>query len=73
MRTALNDLSVLDYQNQIRLPYGGKPVGDDKGSPSFHQMFDRILNLFLCHCINGGSRLVEYKDSGVCKDSPRKR
>ena len=40
----LHDFALMHYDYIINSPDGGKSVGHDNGSPSFHQLAQGVLN-----------------------------
>ena len=68
MRTCFGDLSTADNE----YPVGGtdcrKPVRNDEARAVFKYGLYCILNQHLGLGIDGACRLIEYKDTGVCKD-----
>ena len=68
MCSLLYDIPVFHDQNQIRIPYSGKPVGYDKAGPSLHQIVHCFLNPGLCPCIHGTGCLIQNQYPVVRKD-----
>ena len=57
--TLLNDPSLLENDDQVAVTDRGQPVGNDKGSPSLHQLIHSRLDDLFCPRIDGAGRFVE--------------
>ena len=47
MSSLLDDLSVVNHQDDVRVLYSGKSVSYDDGSPAFYDLIDSSLDLLL--------------------------
>ena len=63
MRAALNDFSVLEHQNLMRVADRGKPMRDDEAGPPLKQFFQRALDDNLCVRVNGARRFIEDQNA----------
>ena len=71
MGPLLDDVSVIQDKDQIRIADGRQPVRDHKACPALHQTIHSALNQLLCTSIDGGGRLVQNQYTAVCKHRPR--
>ena len=58
----LHDLTVIEYQYQIRILDGGDAVGDDKDGAGVINFVELLLNITLSLHIDGGCGVVENQD-----------
>ena len=56
--TMFYDISIYHDEDDVRILNSGQAVGDDKASPSHHELAESLLNQDFCPGINGGSRLI---------------
>ena len=68
MRADLDDVAVVHDEDHVGVADGGKPVGDDKGSSSFHQVFHAFLDQDLGSCIDGRCGFVENQDLRIAEE-----
>ena len=57
-------VSVLHYQNEIGVAYGGEAVGNYERGSAFHQKSECGLDLLLGSGIDGGGRFVKDQHGG---------
>ena len=70
MRTALDNLSLIDDQNLIGFPDGAQPVGNDKAGPSFHQPQHGFLDVLLRTGIHTARRFIEDQNTRDLPELP---
>ena len=56
---ALDDLTLLQYQNSLCIPDGGKAVGDDKDRAARHQTVHTLFDQFFRAGINGTGGFIQ--------------
>ena len=54
-----DDIAIYHDKDDVSILNSGQAVGDDKASPSHHELAESLLNQDFCSGINGGSRLVQ--------------
>ena len=59
MITMFDDIAVYHDEDDVRILNSGQTMGDDKASPSHHELAESLLNQDFCPSINGGSRLIQ--------------
>ena len=67
MGAQLYDLTVVDYGNPIRVPDGGKSVGDYDGSSISQQLLQCFLDDQLRVGIDARGGLVKDEDGRLCR------
>ena len=45
MAALFDDIAVLHKQDDVRIPDGGEPVGNNETGPSVHQLFHGLADL----------------------------
>ena len=70
---ALDDASVLEYHDGIRVAHGGQTVRDDKDRSAVHQTVHALLYQCLGAGIDGACRLVENHNRGIGDRCARNR
>jgi len=71
MVSPFQDDSVLQNQDGVGMTYGGKPMGDDEGRPSFHEAVHPLFDVGFGTGVDGRGRFVQDQDLGVGEDGPR--
>lgn len=66
----LEDPAVLNKEDLIGVPDGGKPVGDHEHGADAHHFFKRILNENFGFGVDIRGRLVEDHHRGTVNDGP---
>jgi len=61
----LDNVSVFEHDDLIGMHDGAQALGDDQGSASLHQRFERGANLILCATVNAGRSVVQNEDAWV--------
>ena len=59
MITMLDDITIYHDEDDVSILNSRQAVGDDKASPSHHELAESLLNQNFCSGINRGSRLVQ--------------
>ena len=62
MRSAFDDLTVLQHADQIGVADRRKTMRDDKGGAVLHQSFHTVFDMTLGTGIDGTGRFVQYQD-----------
>ena len=70
MGSLLGNLPAPDYQNRIRVLYGGQSVGDHEASPALHQSVHGFLDLNLRPGVHIGGGLVQNQHGSVGQERP---
>ena len=65
VRTRLDDMPLLHDHNLVRVPDGGKAVGDDQTGTAFHQLHHGVLDLLFGTGIHAGGSLVQDQDERI--------
>ena len=65
MISLFNDLSFVHDQDLIRFPDRRKTMGNNEGSPPFHQRSKGILDLQFRARIDAGSSFIQYQDGRI--------
>src|SRR5438046_6156362 len=63
MGAALNDFSVLEHQNLMRVADRGKPMRDDEAGPALKKLLQRALDDDLGVRVNGAGRFIEDQNA----------
>ena len=66
----LDDVAVGHKQDVVRIPNGGKAVGDDKAGSAVHELFHGLADLHLRTGIHAGGGLVQDQDGGIAEEHP---
>ena len=61
----LGDPAIFYQQDEIRIPDGGKPVGDNKGSPPTGDCQHGPADPLLRHRIHGAGGLIQNQNRGL--------
>ena len=59
MISIFDDITIYHDEDDVSILNSGQAVGDDKASPSHHELAESLLNQDFCPSINGGSRLIQ--------------
>ena len=70
MAALFNNITVLHKQDDVRIPDGGEPVGDDKAGSPAHKRLHSLADFYLSSGVHAGSRLVENNNRRVAKEHP---
>src|SRR5204862_2417688 len=73
MRSAFDDLALLEHKNLIGIADGTQTVGDYKCRPAGHQRCESGLNEGFAFGIQAGCGFVENQDSRVRQNGARNR
>ena len=65
VRAAFDDSPVVEHENQVRLPDGAEPVGDDKAGATLQKGREGPLNAGLGQGINRARGLIKDEDAGI--------
>ena len=65
MVAALDDMTLVDHQDLVRLLYGGEAVGDHQGGARLAQLVDGRLDVAFGLGIQGRGGLVQQQYRGV--------
>src|SRR3989442_3987157 len=57
--------SILQHQNDVTVSQSSWTVSDHRGSPTFHQLLNRVKDRRFRVNIQGARRLVQYEDGRV--------
>ena len=57
--TMLDDITIYHDEDDVSILNSGQAMGDDKASPSHHELAESLLNQDFCSGIDGGSRLIQ--------------
>ena len=57
--TMFDDIAIYHDEDDVSILNSRQTVGDDKASPSHHELAESLLNQNFCSGINRGSRLVQ--------------
>ena len=57
--TMLDDITIYHNEDDVSILNSGQAVGDDKASPTHHELAESLLNQDFCSGIDGGSRLIQ--------------
>ena len=66
----LDDLPVLQHHDGVGIPYGGKPVSDDKGGPVRHESVHAPFDVFFRPGIHRAGGLVQDQDRSPGNSRP---
>lgn len=61
----LENLSVVDHENPVRIFNSRKTVRNDERGTALQQAFDSLLHLNFCLCVDAGRRLVENQNPRI--------
>ena len=70
MGAAFGNAAVLQDENQIRVPHGGNPLGDDKLRAGEGQGTELTLNVLLGFAVHGGGGVVHDQNVGTDGQGP---
>ena len=70
MGAGFRDGVMIDHHNTVRVPQGGKAVGNGKGGAALGQAAQRLLNLVLCFGIQAASGFVQNQQPGIMQNRP---
>ena len=59
MITMLDDITIYHDEDDVSILNSGQAVGDDKASPSHHELAESLLNQDFCPSIDRGCRLIQ--------------
>ena len=59
MITLFDDITIYHDEDDVSILNGGQAMGNDKASPSHHELAESLLNQNFCPSIDGGSRLIQ--------------
>ncbi len=65
MRSALNDLPVIENKDFVAEAAGRKPVADIDGCTVIYDLIELCIDFSLCNRIKGSRRLVKNQEWGV--------
>ncbi len=57
-------IAVAHDQNEVGIPDGGEPMGNDEAGAVFHQFNHRFLDQQFCSGVNRTCRFIEDQDRG---------
>ena len=63
--TFLSDSAVVNDKNAVCLLNRGKPVGDNKRSTPFQQVFDTCLHQQLRFGVDAGGGFIQNQNAGI--------
>ena len=66
----LGDAVLVDDDDPVCFPEGGKPVGDGKGGPPFDQATQRLLDLVLGLGVQAAGGFVQDQQPRIMQDGP---
>src|SRR3990172_3403997 len=69
MCAALDNTSVVQYQDQICRQNGAQTVGDDDARPTYHDAFESFLDEGLRLAVERAGGLVQYENTRVLQDN----
>ena len=73
MRSAFHHVALIHDKDEIRVAYGGQPVGYHEGRSALGELIHGALDERLGTGIDGACRLVEYYHGRVLHHGPRYR
>ena len=65
---ALHDSATLEYENEVRVPYGGQSMRDNDERVSRQPPLDRVSYTSLDHAIHRRCRFVEDHDVRISQE-----
>ena len=65
MISPLNNVTLLQYQNHVGVPDGGKAVGDDKDGAALHQLVHAPLDKGFGAGVYGAGGLIQNQNWGI--------
>ena len=71
MCTALDDLTVIKYHDNVRVHYGREPVSDNEYRSALHELIHTSLNDGLGSGIDRRCSLIKYHYRRVCNSGSR--
>ena len=71
VRAALDDLTVPQYQDLIRLANGAQTMGDDEAGAVGHEAFQRLLDQLFRRRVHAGGRFIQNQDRRVLQQGAR--
>src|SRR5262252_7667318 len=73
MAAAFDDASLLDYENLIGAPNGGKTMSNDKSRAAFHEIGEAALNHSFRLRVKRVGGFIENEDAWIGQDGPGDR
>ena len=70
MGSSLNDSSMFQNHNTVRISYRRKSMCNDERRSSMHQAIHTVLHNLLCSGINGTGRFIQNQNRRICNRCP---